>query len=92
MNNRHIAVLFGFTKMGGLIRLYDSIGQDLIDSVSGDYEDSFTLETFDDMCNEYANLGKSFIIARVQTIDSKQPEKVFRIDYRAIIHIMMRIN
>ncbi len=63
-----------------LVRLLDSTGTQLIDSVSGDYEDSFTLESFEDLCSHFASQEpentKSFIIARVQTWDSKQPEKV----------------
>lgn len=66
--------------MAAVIQLYDHDGVTVIDSVSADYEDSFCLETFADMAQEYANSKpkgtKSFIIARVQTWDPKQPDKV----------------
>jgi hypothetical protein len=61
-----------------LIRLLDSKGSDLLDCISGDYEDSFCLESFEDLSRLYADAdaNKGFIIARVQTVDPKQPGKV----------------
>jgi hypothetical protein len=61
-----------------LIRLLDSKGSDLLDCISGDYEDSFCLESFEDLARVYADAdsSKGFIIARVQTVDPKQPGKV----------------
>jgi hypothetical protein len=60
------------------IRLLDSTGTQLLDSISGDYEDSFCLETFEDLSRLYMerDSSKGFIIARVQTVDPKQPGKV----------------
>ncbi|KAJ3259585.1 hypothetical protein HK103_002139 [Boothiomyces macroporosus] len=70
-----------------IIRLWDSQGKEIIDSVSGDYEDSFTLDTFADLCQMHLDSEpknrKGFIIARVQTWDPKQPEKVFYSYYNA---------
>jgi hypothetical protein len=67
-----------------VIRLLDSSGQELLDSISGDYEDSFCLETFEDLAKSYANSEpkntKGFILARVQTVDPKQPGKVIEVD------------
>lgn len=66
--------------MGTIIRLFDSTGKTIEDSLSGDYEDSFCLETFEDMCKTHFNADpkntKGLIIARVQTLDPKQPDKV----------------
>lgn len=62
------------------IRLLDSKGEKILDSVAADYEDSFTLETFGDLSESHESTEpvgtKHFIIARVQTWDPKQPEKV----------------
>ena len=67
--------------MLAIIQLFDNDGQKLLDSVSTEYEDSFSLETFGDLAVLHAVSPpagtKSFIIARVQTWDPKQPEKVF---------------
>jgi hypothetical protein len=66
--------------MGTIIRLLDANATEVQDSISGDYEDSFCLETFEDLCNLHFNADpkntKGFIIARVQTLDPKQPDKV----------------
>lgn len=67
--------------MGVFLRLLDSTGDNLIDSISGDYEDSFTLESFGDLTEEYFRdtsgpFQKAFIIARVETRDPKQPDRV----------------
>lgn len=66
--------------MGVIIRLLNAEGKKVIDSISGDYEDSFSLETFEDLCQVHFELEpkntKGFIIARVKTLDPKQPEAV----------------
>lgn len=66
-----------------IIRLMDSTGKIVQDSLSGEYEDSFCLETFEDLCKAHFAVlpvnSKGFIIARVQTVDPKQPEKARRI-------------
>ena len=58
----------------------DSSGANMLDSISGEYEDSFSLETFEDLCKAHFEEEpvntKGFIVARVQTWDPKQPEKV----------------
>jgi hypothetical protein len=69
--------------MGVFLRLLDSTGDNLIDSISGDYEDSFTLETFGELTEEFFEdtsgpFQKTFIIARVETRDPKQPDKVLK--------------
>jgi hypothetical protein len=72
-----VKILF---PMGIFIRLLDSTGSNLIDSIAGDYEDSFTLDTFEAKVNEFIEAStehqeKHFIIARVETRDPKQPGK-----------------
>jgi hypothetical protein len=66
--------------MSTIIRLLNAEGKEVHDSISGDYEDSFCLETFEDLMNMHFNAEpkntKGFIIARVQTLDPKQPDKV----------------
>ena len=62
--------------MPDIFRLLNSEGSDLLDSISGDYEDSFSLEQFEDICHSHWKVNKAFIIARVQTVDPKQPDKV----------------
>lgn len=73
--------------MSEVIRLLDSEGQTVIDSISTEYEDSFCLETFGDLAEAHHNAPpkgkKSFILARVQTWDAKQPEKEFFSYYNA---------
>jgi hypothetical protein len=73
--------------MGVIIRLLDAEGNQVIDSISGDYEDSFSLETFEDLCQVHFDLDpkntKGFIIARVKTLDPKQPEMNFYSYYSA---------
>ncbi|KAL2918772.1 hypothetical protein HK105_201606 [Polyrhizophydium stewartii] len=73
--------------MSDIIRLLDSAGENVIDSVACDYEDSFCLETFGDLCEMHRQAEpkgkKSFIIARVQTWDPKQPDKAFYSYYNA---------
>ncbi|KAJ3034292.1 hypothetical protein HDV00_005200 [Rhizophlyctis rosea] len=70
-----------------IIRLLDSSGTVVMDSVSAEYEDSFSLETFEDLVEAHYESDpkgtKSFIIARVQTWDHKQPEKAFYSYYSA---------
>ncbi|KNE63677.1 hypothetical protein AMAG_08774 [Allomyces macrogynus ATCC 38327] len=93
-----------------IIRLLDANGTDLLDSVSGDYEDSFCLETFADLIKMHAALTidqakpktvdpagtiksgefvslpprpRCFILARVQTWDSKQPGRAYYSYYNA---------
>jgi hypothetical protein len=61
--------------MSKIIKFFDP-QKELIDSVNAEYEDSFCLETFSDLISSHEELGKSFVIARVQTCDPKQPEKV----------------
>ncbi len=61
--------------MSRIIRLYDA-QKELLDSVCAEYEDSFTLDTFGELIDHFEAAEKSFIIARVQTCDPKQPEKV----------------
>lgn len=69
------------------IRLMDATGTVVLDSVATEYEDSFCLETFGELCGaaiEFEPRGsKHFIIARVQTWDPKQPEKSFYSYYHA---------
>ncbi|KAI8819595.1 uncharacterized protein EV422DRAFT_507240 [Fimicolochytrium jonesii] len=71
----------------GIIRLLDTSGTTVLDSVSTEYEDSFTLETFGDSIEAHYECepkgSKSFIIARTQTWDVKQPGKVFYSYYSA---------
>ncbi|KNC98812.1 uncharacterized protein SPPG_05789 [Spizellomyces punctatus DAOM BR117] len=73
--------------MSDVIRLLDSSGTNVLDSVSTDYEDSFCLETFGDLISMHRESEpkgtKEFIIARVQTWDHKQPEKAFYSYYSA---------
>jgi hypothetical protein len=66
-----------------VIRLLDSSGVTLLDSLCTEYEDSFTLETFRESILAYSQQGKQFIIARVQTYDPKQPNKTFYSYYNA---------
>jgi hypothetical protein len=65
-----------------MIKLIDTKNE-IVDSVSMSYEDSFTLDTFQDMIQESHKLDKSFILARVSTIDPKQPDKCFYSYYDA---------
>ena len=58
-----------------ILDLKDAHG-DTIDSVSADYEDTFTLESFEELIETFEKAGKSFVVARVTTADPKQPEKV----------------
>ncbi|KAI8894279.1 hypothetical protein BC833DRAFT_605471 [Globomyces pollinis-pini] len=70
-----------------IIRLLDSHASDMIDSVASDYEDSFSLDSFGDSCLAHFDSEpkhmKGFIIARVQTLDPKQPDKAFYSYYNA---------
>ena len=67
--------------MGIIIKILDQKKEE--DVISGDLEDSFTLETFEFYCNAFADAepknSKQFIIARVQTHDPKMPDKVIKI-------------
>ncbi|KAI8809778.1 hypothetical protein BJ742DRAFT_852555 [Cladochytrium replicatum] len=69
--------------MEGIIRLLDSGGEKVLDSVSAEYEDSFCLDTFGDLIKAHRASSKCFILARVQTWDHKQPEKAFYSYYDA---------
>ncbi|KAI9362054.1 hypothetical protein DFJ73DRAFT_813183 [Zopfochytrium polystomum] len=73
--------------METVVRLLDSSGVNVIDSVSAEYEDSFCLESFEDLIEQHAAVdppgSHSFIIARVQTWDHKQPGKAFFSYYNA---------
>ncbi|KAI9106058.1 hypothetical protein DFS34DRAFT_43629 [Phlyctochytrium arcticum] len=70
-----------------VIRFLDSSGTTVLDSLLADYEDSFTLDTFGDLAEAHELAEpegtKSFIIARVQTWDAKQPGKAFYSYYSA---------
>jgi hypothetical protein len=65
-----------------MIKLIDT-KHEIVDSVSLSYEDSFTLDTFQDMINASHEVDKSFIFARVATADPKQPDKSFYSYYNA---------
>lgn len=73
--------------MASVIRLLDSTGINILDSVSTEYEDSFSLDTFQDSITQHESSDpqntKHFILARVQTWDPKQPEKAFYSYYNA---------
>ncbi|KAJ3329970.1 hypothetical protein HDU76_006735 [Blyttiomyces sp. JEL0837] len=73
--------------MAEVIRLLDSSGTRVLDSVSAEYEDSFCLDEFGDLIKMHAEVEpkgtKCFIIARVQTWDHKQPDKAFYSYYNA---------
>ncbi|RKO95059.1 hypothetical protein CAUPRSCDRAFT_9412, partial [Caulochytrium protostelioides] len=69
------------------ILLLDSGGVNVLDSVATDYEDSFCLDTLGDLAlahdaTEPAGT-KSFILARVQTWDPRQPDKAYYSYYNA---------
>ncbi|KAJ3088081.1 hypothetical protein HK100_008159 [Physocladia obscura] len=70
-----------------VIRLLDSEGLRVLDSLSAEYEDSFCLESFGDLIAAHEGADpqgtKSFIIARVQTWDHKQPDSKFFSYYNA---------
>ncbi|KAJ3151229.1 hypothetical protein HDU89_002067 [Geranomyces variabilis] len=69
------------------IRLFDSSGTTAVDSVPVDYEDSFCLDSFRELIQAHYACeptgSRSFIIARVQTWDLKQPGKAFYSYYSA---------
>jgi hypothetical protein len=65
-----------------MIKLIDT-KHEIVDSVSLSYEDSFTLDTFEDMIKASHAVDKSFILARVATADPKQPDKSFYSYYDA---------
>lgn len=73
--------------MDDVIRLLDSTGEKLLDSVSEEYEDSFCLESFGDLAQAHYECEpkgtRCLIIARVQTWDPKQPDKAFYSYYNA---------
>ncbi|KAJ3162837.1 hypothetical protein HDU86_003812 [Geranomyces michiganensis] len=73
--------------MPDIIRLFDSSGTTAIDSVPADYEDSFCLDSFKELVEAHYACeptgSRSFIIARVQTWDLKQPGKAFYSYYSA---------
>jgi len=74
-------------KKEGVIRLMNSSGTTVMDSVSVEYEDSFCLDTFGELIEQHQNSEpkgtKNFIIARVQTWDHKQPDKAYYSYYNA---------
>ncbi|OUM62472.1 hypothetical protein PIROE2DRAFT_61878 [Piromyces sp. E2] len=74
-------------KKEGIIRLLNSSGTTVMDSVSVEYEDSFCLDTFGELIEQHQNSEpkgtKNFIIARVQTWDHKQPDKAYYSYYNA---------
>lgn len=67
--------------MASVIRLLDSTGINILDSVSTEYEDSFSLDSFQESIEHHFASDpkdtKCFILARVQTWDPKQPDKAF---------------
>ena len=78
------------------INFYDSDNVTLLDSISAEYEDTFSLDAFSDIIEAYVEFNKaakdeapapgiqkSFIIARIQTADIKQPNKCFYSYYAA---------
>ncbi|TPX61930.1 hypothetical protein PhCBS80983_g00877 [Powellomyces hirtus] len=73
--------------MSNMIRLFDSSGTTIVDSIATDYEDSFSLETFGELIQAHYECdpvgSKAFIIARVQTWDMKQPGRAFYSYYNA---------
>lgn len=73
--------------MTEFVRLLDITGTTVLDSVSTSYEDSFGLETFGELIQEHMKADsqgkKSFIIARVQTWDHRQPNRAFYSYYNA---------
>lgn len=75
--------------MAQVIQLYDSEGLKVLDSVSLEYEDSFSLESFKDLNDSFYSIEpvgtKCLIIARVQTWDPKQPDKSFYSYYNAFL-------
>ncbi|KAI8607134.1 hypothetical protein BC830DRAFT_1175655, partial [Chytriomyces sp. MP71] len=70
-----------------IIKLLDSTGERVLDSVSAEYEDSFSLESFADLISAHENANpagtRAFIIARVQTWDHKHPERAYYSYYDA---------
>ncbi|KAI3644930.1 hypothetical protein MP228_011094 [Amoeboaphelidium protococcarum] len=70
-----------------IVRLLDSTGLTVLDSIDCEYEDSFCLETFGDLITQAEEVepkgSKHFIIARVQTWDHKQPGRAFYSYYHA---------
>ncbi|KAJ3343393.1 serine/threonine-protein kinase KIN2 [Gonapodya sp. JEL0774] len=72
---------------GDIIKLMDSSGKTVLDSVSADYEDCFTIECLGDLIRAHLLTDpkgtRNFIIARVQTWDHKQPDKAFYSYYDA---------
>jgi len=74
-------------KKEGVIRLLNSSGTAVMDSVSVEYEDSFCLDTFGELIEQHQSSEpkgtKNFIIARVQTWDHKQPDKAYYSYYNA---------
>jgi hypothetical protein len=63
-------------KVHKIIKLLDSTGLQLLDSVACEYEDSFGLEDFGSLTETFVKQDKQFVIARVRTVDPKQPDKV----------------
>lgn len=69
-----------------VIKLLDSAGTAVIDSVSSDYEDPLCLDPFEDLCQVFHQSNqKSFIIARVETRDHKQPDRSYYSYYNAFL-------
>lgn len=69
------------------INLVNSSGTSIMDSVAIDYEDSFSLDSFETLIYEHENcepkFRKHFIIARVHTWDPRQPGKEYFSYYSA---------
>ncbi|KAI8612420.1 hypothetical protein BC830DRAFT_562341 [Chytriomyces sp. MP71] len=70
-----------------IIKLLDSTGERVLDSVSAEYEDSFSLDSFADLISAHENANppgtRAFIIARVQTWDHKHPDRAYYSYYDA---------
>eukprot|EP00898_Chlorokybus_atmophyticus_P004974 jgi/Chlat1/5478/Chrsp36S05431 len=70
------------TPVGLRINLLDSDGI-IIGDISGDLEESFTLDTFASLAKAHAYAGKSFVIAEVVTRDKERPNLIHRSYYSA---------
>ncbi|KAJ1552155.1 hypothetical protein HK405_012417, partial [Cladochytrium tenue] len=83
-----MAAANGDADAPAVIRLLDSTGQRVLDSVAAEYEDSFCLESFGDLIAAHAAAGdppgaRRLILARVQTWDHKQPGRAYYSYYNA---------
>lgn len=73
-----------------VIKLYEGDEKTVVDSVSVEYEDPLGLDSFEDLCNIFHESSephglKSFIMARVETRDHKQPERPYFSYYNAYL-------